>query len=143
MIYTDYLVHHGIKGQKWGIRRYQNPDGSLTGKGKRQLRKAVKNQLSGKNRIRSTPIGSLLYNSINSTREAKILSLFNEDYSGNYFFEKAYGNKNHDKYLKDWEEAYNNYVKSSENIYRRYLGDMSQETIDNGQTYLEYLLEYN
>ena len=25
-----YLAHHGIKGQRWGIRRYQNPDGSLT-----------------------------------------------------------------------------------------------------------------
>ena len=24
------LVHHGIKGQRWGIRRYQNEDGSLT-----------------------------------------------------------------------------------------------------------------
>ena len=25
-----YLAHHGIKGQHWGVRRFQNPDGSLT-----------------------------------------------------------------------------------------------------------------
>lgn len=32
---TDtYLAHHGIKGQKWGIRRYQNPDGTYTAAGK-------------------------------------------------------------------------------------------------------------
>ena len=30
----DFLAHHGIKGQKWGIRRYQNEDGSLTAEGK-------------------------------------------------------------------------------------------------------------
>lgn len=29
-----YLAHHGVKGQKWGIRRYQNKDGSLTAEGK-------------------------------------------------------------------------------------------------------------
>lgn len=31
-----YIEHHGVKGMKWGIRRYQNPDGSLTAKGKQQ-----------------------------------------------------------------------------------------------------------
>jgi hypothetical protein len=30
----DVLQHHGIKGQKWGVRRYQNPDGTLTEEGK-------------------------------------------------------------------------------------------------------------
>lgn len=31
---NDFLAHHGIKGQKWGIRRFQNPDGTLTAEGK-------------------------------------------------------------------------------------------------------------
>lgn len=30
------LYHHGIKGQKWGVRRYQNSDGSLTPRGKKK-----------------------------------------------------------------------------------------------------------
>lgn len=31
---NSYLVHFGIPGQKWGVRRYQNPDGTLTEEGK-------------------------------------------------------------------------------------------------------------
>lgn len=33
---TDTLAHYGIKGQKWGIRRYQNENGTLTNAGKKR-----------------------------------------------------------------------------------------------------------
>jgi len=32
----EYLAHHGTKGMKWGVRRYQNSDGTLTDEGKRR-----------------------------------------------------------------------------------------------------------
>lgn len=39
----DYISHHGIKGQKWGIRRFQNLDGSLTEAGKQRYSSEAKN----------------------------------------------------------------------------------------------------
>lgn len=34
---NNVLVHYGVKGMKWGVRRFQNKDGSLTDAGKRRL----------------------------------------------------------------------------------------------------------
>ena len=39
----EYLSHFGIKGMKWGVRRYQNPDGTYTAAGKKRLQKQVLN----------------------------------------------------------------------------------------------------
>lgn len=36
------IIHYGVKGMKWGIRRYQNKDGSLTAEGRRKARKEYK-----------------------------------------------------------------------------------------------------
>ena len=54
--YSDELYHHGVLGMKWGIRRYQNKDGSLTPAGKRKAAKmkAKYTELTGK-QLRSSP----------------------------------------------------------------------------------------
>lgn len=39
---VDYISHHGIKGMKWGVRRYQNYDGTRTSKGKIRDRQTSK-----------------------------------------------------------------------------------------------------
>ena len=36
-MYENYLAHYGILGMRWGVRRYQNRDGSLTAEGRKRL----------------------------------------------------------------------------------------------------------
>ena len=48
--YEDFLMHHGILGQKWGVRRYQNKDGSLTAAGRARYLSDNTNQSIAKDR---------------------------------------------------------------------------------------------
>lgn len=42
---SDYLAHHGVKGQKWGVRRYQYADGTLTPAGKKRYSGSMSNRV--------------------------------------------------------------------------------------------------
>lgn len=51
-----YLQHHGILGQRWGVRRYQNEDGSYTPEGRKRYNVPMTKQYSAEQRSLKTKI---------------------------------------------------------------------------------------
>jgi len=74
-----YLSHHGILGQRWGIRRYQNPDGSLTAAGQARLDKKDNKWASTK----GEKIKTKIYKSIQGDLESFIDRELDISYNSN------------------------------------------------------------
>lgn len=51
---NNELVHWGVKGMRWGVRRYQNKDGTLTAAGKQREKQAAKQRSEKLNNARTT-----------------------------------------------------------------------------------------
>lgn len=77
-MYEDTLYHHGIKGQKWGIRRYQNEDGSLTAAGQKRysIKEAYKKHSENEREYRNKLSNILAKEDINA-HDRKLLKYRN------------------------------------------------------------------
>ena len=116
---SDELYHHGIKGQKWGERRFQNKDGTLTEAGKKRygsykfqdpvkLNSKGKKELEEFEEIRNQLIGRDGEEQVRGYN--RIQKMFDEKFNDSTFTEYG-GNipKNDDAYngLRELERAYN------------------------------------
>ena len=98
-----YLMHHGIRGQKWGVRRFQNPDGSLTDAGKKRVKAAYNKTAEEHAKYIAETEGRrtlTAYNNAADRMNNGLIDKYNSDY------DKKHGIKNPDKHNYDEDPSY-------------------------------------
>ena len=78
---SNELYHFGIKGQKWGIRRYQNKDGSLTPAGRKRVSKEyAKYAKAAQTEVATTSNYVKAYNRAADKMNNGLIDKYNSDY---------------------------------------------------------------
>lgn len=131
-MYNNELTHYGIKGQKWGIRRYQNKDGTLTPAGKKKVSKEYK-KLADKAQQEADSKSSdryiKAYNKAADDMNNGLTDKYNADY------DKKLGSKakNHD-YMND-DEYTKGYEKMFDDLLVKHYNTALANDIKNNKNY--------
>ena len=103
------LCHYGVPGMKWGVRRYENPDGSLTSAGKKRIAKEYDRNAKKTMRKLSKGYNALYlkaYNKAADDMNRGGIERFNSDQR------KKYGENyaKRDGYMQDYNKQFGNRV---------------------------------
>lgn len=114
VIKSDELYHFGVKGMKWGVRRYQNKDGSLTNAGRKKISKKYK-KLS----IKGDKEMQKQYQSMYLKSYNKAVDKMNNGETDRFNDEqrKKYGKDfaKRDGYIEDYEKLFNDEFQKNMN----------------------------
>ena len=103
------LYHYGVKGMKWGVRRYRNEDGSLTATGKKRIGKQYEKESNKTMKALSKKYNSMYvkaYNKAADDMNRGDIEKFNTEQR------KKYGDKyaQRDGYISDYNKMFTNRV---------------------------------
>lgn len=149
---SDELTHHGVMGMKWGVRRFQNVDGSLTRAGRKRF-ELVKSDAAKVAKDSKQAVGVLNKSIKSNNRQAFVynkLADFNRNRSSKYAIksekaategksEKAerYAEKSRDAFSKrlDYRKTANKYLSESANLEAK-VSDISNAKLKAGRDFV-------
>ena len=153
---TDELYHWGIKGQKWGVRRFENPDGTLTEEGKaryhskdsqKKLAKAVKKTVDSLNPLYDSRAKKVVNSPQVKDALAKVKDLkdavnkaYDEYNQMEYDWYNRKNPKMYDKYTRKYaEKSSKEYGDGTKDDIETRLWLIRNDDLDQGESYRMYL----
>lgn len=119
---VSYLAHHGVEGQKWGVRRWQNKDGSLTPEGRvhygigdadiANAKRSISSNYKKNGKVKREAASNMLAKK-NEFIRSNMNKISNDNTGYDYYRNKFY---------KRWDKENKN--KSDEDIENEFGGDM-------------------